>query len=301
MNIVPYEAERKVQTNGIEIAYDIFGDPQAPPLILIMGFTMQMIAWEEDYCRGLATRGYRVIRFDNRDVGHSTWLEKAGVPNLREVGTALFQGKTPKVPYLLLDMARDVVGLMDALQIEAAHLVGMSMGGMIAQTLAIHFPERVKTLTSQSSTPWSFDPALKRPTPEAQAVLVKPIPTDRDHFVEASIHAWEVIGGPHMPAGESLLRRRAERFYERGVCLPGLARQMAAIIASGSRRETLRGIRIPTLVLHGDADPLVPPDHARATAEAIDGSRLHFVRGMGHEVPPAAWEELIQVISSHAR
>jgi pimeloyl-ACP methyl ester carboxylesterase len=183
-------------------------------------------------------------------------------------------------------MARDVIALLDNLQIETAHLVGMSMGGMIAQTLAIHFPERVRTLTSQSSTPWSFDPGLGRPTPEAQEVLVKPIPTDRDRFVEASVRAWQVIGGPHMPAGESLLRRRAERFHERGVCLPGLARQMAAIIASGSRRETLRGIRIPTLVLHGDADPLVPPDHARAPSEAVSAARRQFVKGVGPRSPP---------------
>jgi len=298
---VPYQTESRVRANGIEIAYDSFGDTGAPPLILIMGFTMPMITWDEEFCKILAHEGYRVIRFDNRDIGHSTWLTEAGIPNLQQVGLSLAQGKAPVVPYLLRDMAEDVLGLMDALAIESAHIVGMSMGGMIAQALAIHYPQRVRTLTSFASTMWSLDPALPRPTPEASEVLMKPVPMDPDGYLKATVRAWQVICGPAMPIDEAFLRERARRVFERGVSLPGLARQMAAIMASGSRREALRTLTVPTLVLHGDSDPLIPPAHAVATAETIPGARLHLVKGMGHDVPPAAWSELIAAIAEHAR
>ena len=300
MHHVYYEAESRVQANGVEIAYDGFGEPGAPPLILIMGFTMPMITWDEKFCEQLACKGYRVIRFDNRDIGHSTWLNDAGIPDIQQIGLSLKEGKSADVPYRLHDMASDVLGLMDALGIESAHIAGMSMGGMIAQTMTIHYPERVRTLTSLSSSMWTLDPTLPYPTPEALEVLTKPISMDREGFIAGSLKAWQVIGGTTMPLDEAFLRERARRIFERGVSLPGLARQIAAIMVAGSRREALRSVAVPTLVIHGDADPLIPFAHGVATAETIPGAKLHIVKGMGHDVPPQAWFELIEAIASHA-
>jgi len=298
---VPYRGEKKVKVNGVELAYDEFGEESSDPFILIMGFSMQMVAWHEGFCARLAENGFRVIRFDNRDIGHSTWLTHYGVPNIAQVMTDIMQGKQPEVPYLLKDMAKDVIGLMDGLGMPAAHVMGMSMGGMIAQTLAIEYPERLRSVISLSSSPGTQDPSLPAATPEAAAVLMTPLPQDREGFIEGSIKAWKVIGGPHMPMPEDMLRERAERFYSRGVHLPGLARQLAAIMSSGSRREALKKVKVPTLVLHGDADPLIPPQHAVATAEAIPGARLHMISGLGHEVPPAAWDEIIGTVCRFIR
>jgi pimeloyl-ACP methyl ester carboxylesterase len=300
MDNVLYQAESRVRANGIEIAYDSFGDPGAPPLILIMGFSMPMIVWDERFCEQLARRGYWVIRFDNRDIGHSTWLNKAGILNMRQLESALRQGKPVDVPYRLSDMAGDVVGLMDALKVPSAHVVGMSMGGMIAQIMAIQYPQRMRTLTSFSSTMWSLDPTLPGPTPEAMDVLMTPSPKDRDGFIRSSLKSWQVLCGPFMPMDEAFLAQRAGRVFDRGVSRPGLARQLAAIWASGSRQEALRSVTVPTLVLHGDADPLVRPAHGMATAETIPGAKLHMIKGMGHDVPHAAWAELIEAIAGHA-
>jgi len=301
MRTVVYEPEAKIWANGIELAYDSFGGRESPPIILIMGFTMPMITWDERFCEQLAGNGFWVIRFDNRDIGHSTWLTDAGIPNLHQLTLALMQGQPVDVPYRLQDMAQDVLGLMDALDLQSANIVGMSMGGMIAQTLAILHPERVRTLTSLSSSMWSLDPSLPSPTPEALEVLMNALPMNRNGFIAAAVKAWQVIAGPHMPLAEEYLRDRARRIFERGVSLPGLARQRAAIMASGSRREALRSLHVPTLVLHGDADPLVRPAHGIATAETIPEAKLHIVKGMGHEVAPAAWSELIKAITVHAR
>jgi len=300
MSEVPHQAESKVRANGIEIAYDSFGEPGAPPLILIMGFTMPMIAWDEKFCEQLALHGFRVIRFDNRDIGHSTWLDDLGAPDIGKIIMAAFQGQPVDVPYGFTDMAGDVAGLMDALNIESAHVVGMSMGGMIAQTMSIHHPQRLRSLTSFSSSMWTFDPAMPPPTPEASEVMMTPVPMDREGFITGTLKAWRFMGGPVMPLGEAYLRERALRVFERGVSRAGIARQMAAIMASGSRREALRSLRMPTLVLHGDADTLVPVEHGIATAETIPGAKLHIVKGMGHDVPPAAWPELVEAIARHA-
>jgi len=301
MKPVVHEPENKIRANGIELAYDSFGADDVPPVILIMGFTMPMITWDERFCEQLADKGLRVIRFDNRDIGHSTWLTDAGMPNLRELELSLMTGLPVAVPYKLQDMAKDVLGLMAALGLETANIVGMSMGGMIAQTFAILHPERVRTLTSFASSMWTLDPTLPSPASEALEVLMKPLPMDRDGFIAGAMKAWQVIAGPYMPLTEEYLRNRAERIFERGVSLPGLARQRAAIMASGSRRESLRSLNVPTLVIHGDADPLVRPAHGIATAETIPGAKLHIVKGLGHEVPPAAWSELIGAIADHAR
>ena len=300
MKDVPYQAESQMAANGIHLAYDIFGDPEAPPLLLIMAFTMPMIAWDDEYCRLLARRGYRVIRFDNRDIGHSTWLDDAGVPNMRALATALGQGTPVDVPYRLVDMAKDAVCLLDGLGIDSAHVAGMSMGGMIAQTMAIHFPDRMRTLVCQSTSMWILDPTLPAATGEAAGALTKAIPMDREGFIAGSANAWRIVGGTGMPMDEAFLRDRARRIFERGISAAGLARQMAAMMASGSRREALRSLRTKTLVLHGDADPLLPPAHAVATAETIPGAALHLVKGLGHDVPPAAWPELVDTIAQYA-
>ncbi|MCX7982811.1 MAG: alpha/beta fold hydrolase [Syntrophales bacterium] len=294
--LVPHREERRIKVNGVELAYDEFGVPDGEPIILIMGFSMQMIAWHEDFCSRLAENGFRVVRFDNRDIGHSTWLVEHGIPDLGRIMQEMMEGKKPTAPYLLSDMADDVVGLMDRLGIESAHVMGMSMGGMIAQTMALEHSERLRSLISLSSSPGTQDPSLPPPTPEAAAVLMTPLPQDREGFITASVKAWKVIGGPYMPMPEDMLEDRARRFYERGLHLPGLARQMAAILASGSRREALKKVKLPTLVLHGDADPLIPPEHAVATAEAIEGARLILIPRMGHEVPPAAWDLIIGAV-----
>jgi pimeloyl-ACP methyl ester carboxylesterase len=299
MKDVAYQAESKVRANDIEIAYDSFGESGAPPLVLIMGFTAQMIMWDEGFCEGLARRGYRVIRFDNRDVGHTTWLTEAGTPKIGDLVAAMLRGEPVRVPYKLIDMAEDTLGLMDVLGIESAHVVGMSMGGMIAQTMAVHYPERVKTFTSLSST--TGHPGLPQATPEAWEMLTKPAPMDREGFIEHAVPVWRVINGPQMTIDEDFIRRRARRTFERGVSLEGYARQMAAITASGSRRKALQSVRIPALVIHGDADPLLPPAHGIATAEAIPGAKLHIVKGMGHDIPPVVWPELIEAVAGHAR
>jgi len=168
---------------------------------------------------------------------------------------------------------------------------------MIAQTMAIEYPQRLKSLTSLSSSPGTYDATLPPPMPEAAAILMTPVPQDRDGFISSSVRAWQVIGGPEMPMPDDMLAERASLFYDRGVDLGGIVRQLAAIMASGSRREALKQVKIPTLVIHGDKDPLIPPEHAIATAEAIPGARLHWISGMGHEVPPAAWDEIIMHVS----
>ena len=299
MKDVHYQAESKVRANGIEIAYDSFGEPGAPPLVLIMGFTAQMILWDEGFCEGLARRGYRVIRFDNRDVGHTSWFTEAGTPRIGVLVAALMRGEAVHVPYKLIDMAEDTLGLMDVLGIESAHVVGMSMGGMIAQTMAVHFPERLRTLTSLSST--TGHPGLPQATPEAWEMLTKPAPMDREGFVEHAVPVWRVINGPLVTIDEEFIRERARRTFERGISLEGYARQMAAITASGSRRKALRSVRVPALVIHGDSDPLLPPAHGIDTAEAIPGAKLHIVKGMGHDIPSVFWAELIEAIAGHAR
>jgi len=204
MKDVPYQAESKVRANDIEIAYDSFGEPGAPPLVLIMGFTAQMIMWDEGFCEGLARRGYRVIRFDNRDVGHTTWFTEAGTPKIGAVVAAMLRGEPVQVPYKLIDMAEDTLGLMDVLGIESAHVVGMSMGGMIAQTLAVHYPERVRTLTSLSST--TGHPGLPQATPEAWGTLIKPAPMNLVGFIEHAVPVWRIINGPLVTIDEKFVR-----------------------------------------------------------------------------------------------
>ena len=291
---VRHSPEKLVKANGIQINYDTFGSPLGAPLLLIAGLGMQMTGWDEQLCQLLAAQGYWVIRFDNRDVGLSTHLNQAGVPDIAK----LFGGEPVEVPYKLIDLAQDAVGLLDALRIEKAHVVGVSLGGMIAQTIAIHFPERVQTLTSIMST--TGDPKLPPPKPQAMMILFTPAPVERHAYLDYQVKVWRTLGGPKFPLDEGHVRQRAERTLARGLNPAGFARQLAAVLSSGSRKEALKTVQAPTLVIHGDADPLIPLEGGLDTAETIPEARLEIVEGMGHELPPQIWPWLVEKISEHA-
>jgi len=288
----------RAKANGIELCYDTFGDSNAPPLLLIMGLASQMIAWHDEFCAMLAARGYLVIRFDNRDIGLSTSFDSAGVPNIGAAMAAALKGQPVDAPYRLSDMGADAFGLLDALGIESAHVVGASMGGAIAQTMAIERPERLRTLTSIMATTGA--PGLPPPTPEAMAVLLQPPATTLEDYIKSYAQTWKVLRAGSFPEDEALDRERAERLHARGLNPPGVARQLAAILASGSRKAALGAVRVPTLVIHGDADPLVPLACGVDTAESIPGARLVVVEGMGHALPVSFWRRIIDAIAAHA-
>jgi pimeloyl-ACP methyl ester carboxylesterase len=288
----------RAKSNGIELCFDTFGDPAAPPLVLIMGLAAQMIAWDDDFCAALAGRGYHVVRFDNRDIGESTWFADAGVPDVQGAFMAAMQGKPVPAPYLLSDMADDVVGLLDALGVASAHIVGASMGGAIAQTLAIHHPERVRTLTSIMAT--SGAPGLPPPTPEAMAMLFRPAPTTQAAYFEGYVQTWNLLRAGSFPLDEARDLTRAGQNFARGLNPPGVARQLVAIVASGSRKEALAGVRMPTLVIHGDVDPLVPLACGVDVAESVPGAKLLVIKGMGHALPISMWPQIIDAIAAHA-
>jgi pimeloyl-ACP methyl ester carboxylesterase len=211
---------------------------------------------------------------------------------------ALLQGKAIQAPYTLRDMADDAVGLLDALGIESAHVAGISMGGMIAQEMVIHYPARVRTLTSIMSS--TGNPDLPPPTPEALSVLVTPFPTDREGYLEYSIRTWRVLSGPGFAVDDDRVKERARRFFDRGLSLTGTTRQLAATLASGSRQEALRSVTVRTLVIHGDADPLIPVECGIDTAKSIPGAELLIIKGMGHDLPPAVAPQVIEAIVRHA-
>lgn len=279
--------------NGIELAYETFGDPGDRPLLLVMGLGTQMLAWHDEFCSTLAGRGCFVIRFDNRDIGLSTHLTDAPVPNLM----AAFAGDTSSASYRLEDMADDTVGLLDALRLPSAHVVGVSMGGMIAQTVAIRHPDRLRSLTSIMSTP---APSIGGATAEALAVLMAPPATNREEAVARALSAYTVIGSPDFPLDEQWLSGVAARSYDRGYDALGVARQLLAIHASGDRTEALGTVTAPTLVIHGDRDPLVQPAGGRATAAAVPGAELLMLPGMGHNLPRELWPTFIDAIASVA-
>jgi len=278
--------------NGISIEYETFGDPGAPPVLLIMGLGCQLTAWDPDFCRALAAAGFFVIRYDNRDVGLSTWFDDAGDP---DVG-ALLAG-TASSPYAIADLAADAAGLLDALGITSAHIVGVSMGGMIAQTFAIDFPERTRTLVSIMST--TGDPTVGQPHPDALATLMVPPATSREEAIEQSVATWRVIGSTGFPFDEDRVREQAATDYERGFHPAGTARQLAAIITQPDRTKELSVLDVPALVIHGEADPLVDPSGGQATAAAIPGATLDLVPGMGHDLPPERTDQLVAELTAH--
>jgi len=287
--------EALAEANGLSLCYQSFGAPSDPPILLIMGLGTQMIGWSDEFCEALAARGYRVVRFDNRDIGKSSYIS-APPPDLMRV----MQGLEPlRPPYTLDDMARDTIGLMDALGIESVHLVGASMGGMIAQLLAIQFPERVRTLTSIMST--TGERGLPSGKPEVFAAISAPPPLTVPDYIETNVRVAELLRG-YADAGEAAdARARATRAAARGLNPAGGARQLAAVIAGGSRKEALAGVKAPTLVIHGVDDPLVPVEGGKATAAAIPGAKLILLERMGHTVPRALRPTIVDAIAAHAR
>ena len=268
----------RASSNGIEIEYETFGELHASPLLLIGGLGTQMLTWDEEFCELLAGRGFYVIRFDNRDAGFSTW---------------------PDQQYTLDDMAADAAGLLDALGIPAAHIVGASMGGFIAQLLALNHPEHVLTLTSIMSGPNGEDQV--QPTPQANALLFAPAPKTRAERVALGLHAKKTLLGPADPFDERYERARIERATDRAYNPAGFVRQLIAISDAPSRTDRLRSLRVPTLVIHGDADILVPVENGRRVAAAVPGARLLLIPGMGHDIPKRVWSQVAGAIAALAR
>ena len=271
---------------GIDIAYERFGDRDAPPVLLVMGLATQMLGWHEEFCSALVACGLHVVRFDNRDVGLSTHMHDARAPDVM----AALSGDSSSASYTLSDMAGDSVGLLDALELDAAHIVGASMGGMIAQTIAIEHPNRVRSLTSIMST--TGDQTVGQATQEALGALLAAPATTRQEAVERTVSIFRVIGSPGFELDEADLRERAGLSYDRADDPLGVARQLLAIIASGDRTASLRSVNVPTLVLHGADDPLVNVSGGRATADAIPGAELVIFDGMGHDLPRPLWPEI---------
>jgi pimeloyl-ACP methyl ester carboxylesterase len=298
VNSIVHQPPQFAHANGIDLCYEIFGDANAEPMLLIMGLGAQMIHWDDDFCRQLAGRGFRVIRFDNRDIGKSSQLSGGKKLSPVELLKLRFLKIPVAAPYKLSDMAQDTVALMDALKIRTAHLVGASMGGMIAQEIAITFPERVRSLTSIMST--TGNPKIPPPTREATAVLMAPPVTTKDEYLERFAQTWKVLRVGSFPEDEAKDRSRAERTFERGLNPAGVGRQLRAILASGSRKERLRSVKAPTLVIHGTVDPLVRPEGGQDTAASIPGAKLLMIEGMGHALPIPMWPQIIDAIDRHA-
>jgi pimeloyl-ACP methyl ester carboxylesterase len=292
----------KAEANGIEIEYDSFGSKDSEPIFLISGLGVQMIRWTVPFCETLMARGFRVIRFDNRDVGLSTYFDDAPIPDLGAVARAIKLGEQPDVPYTLCDMAKDVVGLMDALEIQRAHIVGRSMGGMIAQVVVSEYPHRVLSLTSIMSS--TGNPNLPPTSAEVMAVLMRhpPHPSeDKEGYLSHSVSLSRVIGSPGYPFDEAAQRTQALAEAKRGYYPAGFGRQIAATIAVGDLRARLKTITAPTLVVHGDADPLVSVAGGEDTAANINGAKLQVIQGMGHDLPPELYETISIAIADNAR
>ena len=283
------------KANGIEICYDTTGDPSDPTVLLVMGLGGQLIQWDPELCGLIAERGYHVVRFDNRDVGLSTHLE-GGVDVFGLFASETGGSEPPSVPYLLSDMANDAVCLLDNLGVDRAHVVGVSMGGMIAQTIALDHPSRVLTLTSIMST--TGDPDVGLPTAEAMEALVVPPAQTRQEAEDGAVRQAQVWGSPGL-FDEVHLRRLAGDSWDRCHEPMGIARQLAAILASGSRSSGLATLAIPTLVIHGTADTLVQSSGGERTAEVIPDAKLLMVDGMGHDLPRALWPTLVDAICGH--
>ena len=290
----------QITANGLAIEYDERGNHGDPAILLIMGLGAQMLLWPEAFCDMLAEQGFRVIRYDNRDVGLSQKFDGAAVPEVKDIIAGLMAGKPLAVPYLVDDMAADAVGVLDALGIGKAHFVGASMGGMIAQVVAAKYPERALSLISIMSTSGRF--GLPPGKPEAmEKLLVRPAGADRQSIVDHAVMLAEVIGSPAYPVPEKQLRAFAERSYDRSFYPEGMPRQYAAILSSGSREALLPGIAAPTLVIHGDVDPLLPVEHGHDTARLVPGAAIEVIEGMGHNLPPQLNLRLTTLISRHAR
>jgi pimeloyl-ACP methyl ester carboxylesterase len=281
----------RAHANGVEIEYETVGDPAGRPLLLVQGLAAQLISVEDGLCQELASRGFLVIRYDNRDVGLSTWFDHARPVNL----AAIWGGDHSSLAYTLEDMTDDAAAVLDAVGAESAHVAGISLGGMIAQLLATRYPDRVRSLASIMST--TGDRAVGQPTGDAASVLVSSMPGDRDGYIEQAVANTRAIStGTAFPFDADAVRRGAARGYDRAYHPKGTGRQFAAILAAGDRTRTLGGIRVPTLVVHGQEDKVIGVSGGRATAAAIPGARLLVVPGLGHELPPGFWPVLADAL-----
>lgn len=286
-----------VEANGIRIEYDTFGEASGRPLLLVMGLGQPMLVWHEGFCRLLADRGHFVVRFDNRDSGLSTTFEEAPAASALATAFRFWTGRPLRSPYSLENMVDDTAGLLDAIGLERAHLVGASMGGIISQAFAAKYPRRTASLTSIMAN--TGNPRHSMPKPNALWVSLRRPPAERQAFVEYSVRLWRTIGSPGFPFREEYIRRRSAEIHDRGYCPSGLARQLVAVAAAGDRRRDLARITRPTLVLHGEADPLIPVAAGRETASVIPGARLLTFAGMGHDIPFELWPRVVDEISSH--
>ncbi len=291
-----------IKANNINIEYDTFGNRYSPPLLLIMGLSGQMILWDDEFCNMLAEKDLFVIRFDNRDVGYSSKIKETDDSELRKLFLNVLSGIPITPPYTLNDMADDAIGLLDCLEIKQAHIAGTSMGGMIAQIMATHYPERVLSLTSISSTTGNPELIQKNHAmPEAPTSLYISIPKKREENIAFTVKGMKELTGPGFPIDESYLRKMATLSYDRCFYPEGAERQLLAVLVSENRKSKLAELTIPTLVIHGDSDPLVPLEGGRDTASAVKGSELMVIEGMGHDLPKRIWPSIVTAISNHTK
>jgi len=288
-------AEQHIPAGDVELCYETFGREGDPAVLLVMGLGTQMLAWHEEFCERIAAEGFFVIRYDNRDVGRSTHFEGHRPPSVFEMVT-----RRPRhLAYTLEDMADDAAGLLDALGIPSAHVVGASMGGMIAQLVAARHPDKTRSLVSIMSTTGAG--RVGQPGLKVLPFLLKAPSTEREAAIERVVKLFDLIGSPGFERDEAATRELAGRSFDRSSDRAGAGRQLGAILGSGDRTPVLRTVTAPTLVIHGTADKMVAPSGGRATAKAIPGARLELIRGMGHDLPRGAWEQVIALITAHAQ
>ena len=286
----------KINANSLTIEFDTFGEPEAKPLLLVMGLGGQMIAWDENFCQQLADAGHFVIRYDNRDVGLTTYFDDHGVPDFEELAVEFMTNGTVKVPYTLDDMAMDGISLLDELGIEQAHICGVSLGGMIVQAMAINHGDRILSMTSIMST--TGNPDLPPAHPKAIEALTSKRVDDPKHAMNRAVEVSKIIGSTGFERDEERIRNKALESYNRAYNPDGVARQMAAVMAHGDRRPGLNQLKLPCLVIHGDIDPLVPVTGAHDTHQNVPGAELMIIEGMGHDMPKGAWCQIIKGIAS---
>jgi pimeloyl-ACP methyl ester carboxylesterase len=282
-----------VTANGIQIEYDTFGEDSSPALLLIIGAGGQMLYWELEFCESLSKRGLFVIRFDNRDAGLSTKFDEAGIPDMM----AAMEGNPVAAAYSLDDMAADAVGLLDALGIQKAHICGSSMGGEIAQIISYRYPERVLSLAAIMSS--TGNPELPQMKPEVLAAVFKPVPAEREAYIEHNVNLWRMLWSPGFPFDEKRLRRVLAEGYDRSYYPPGMIRQSLAVLKNGYRKSLIASIKAPTLIIHGDEDPLMSVEGGKEIAQLIQGAKLLIINGMGHDMPKEAWPKIIDAIYNH--
>jgi pimeloyl-ACP methyl ester carboxylesterase len=285
----------RAQVGMHSIEYATTGDPRAPALILIMGTAAPLTMWDDEFCEGLADQGFRVVRFDYRDTGRSTSTPGPMPTSIPEMMAAFAEGKL-KPSYRLEDLAQDVVGLLDVLGIERAHLLGLSQGGGVAQLAAIQAPTRVSALTLIACS--TASPDVPPPSPETMSVLLSPLPTDRQSFVEWNLLMYTHTGAKSPAPDVDWIRRRAERTWDQGWTAAGFLRHLLAVISATNRKPLLASVKVPTWIVHGEADPVFPVETAHQLQKAIPGSRLTIVPGMGHDLPPDFWPAVFEAVRS---